>query len=83
MYQVVIDKQVQKQLSRISAPFYTNIIDALRNLAQNPRPHGYKKLKGRDGYRVRVGNYRIIYLIKDNILTVIVINVDDRKEVYR
>lgn len=37
------------------------ILDAIENLAENPRPKGYKKLKGRTGYRIRVGNYRIIY----------------------
>ena len=51
-------------------------------LEDNPRPYSYKKLKGRDAYRIRVGNYRIIYEIEDRILKIIVIDVGDRKEIY-
>lgn len=82
MYQVVIEKQAQKQLAKIPPPHYQNISEALQNLADNPRPHGYKKLKGRPGFRVRVGDYRIIYNIKDNILTVFVLIIAHRRDVY-
>lgn len=82
MYQVVIEKQAQKQLSKISPPDYNKIVAALKELASNPRPYGYKKLKGRPGYRVRVGDYRIIYLIEDNILTVFVLTIGNRKDIY-
>jgi len=82
MYQVVIEKQAQKQLAKISPPDYTKVVTALKELASNPRPHGYKKLKGRPGYRVRVGDYRIIYLIEDNILTVFVLTIGNRRDVY-
>ena len=64
MYQVVIEKQAQKQLAKISPPHYQSIAAALQNLAINPRPNGYKKLKGRPGFRVRIGDYRIIYNMK-------------------
>ena len=47
-----------------------------------PRPMGNKKLKGRDSYRIRVGNYRVIYEIFDNILTVEVIDLGHRKDIY-
>jgi mRNA interferase RelE/StbE len=83
MYEVVIDKQAQKQLGTIRAPFYHRIVEALADLAHNPRPHGYKKLKGRDGYRIRVGDYRIIYTLRDSILAVYIITIDNRKDVYR
>jgi mRNA interferase RelE/StbE len=82
MYQVVIEKQAQKQLAKISPPDYTKIVAALKELAADPRPYGYKKLKGRPGYRVRVGDYRIIYQVKDNILTVFVLIIGHRREVY-
>lgn len=52
------------------------------SLENNPRPSGYKKLKGRPAYRIRHGNYRIIYEINDNIITVTVTNVGHRKDVY-
>jgi mRNA interferase RelE/StbE len=51
-------------------------------MGANPRPHGCKKLKGREGYRIRVGNYRIIYDIFDRELIVDVIAVGDRKDIY-
>ena len=82
MYQVVIEKQVQKQLSKISTRDYNNVVEAMKDLANNPRPHGYKKLKGRPGYRIRIGDYRIIYNINDNILTVFVLAIGNRRDVY-
>ncbi len=82
MYQVVVDRLVLKQLAKIPAPYFDKITDALKNLTANPRPHGYVKLKGRMGYRIRVGNYRIIYNIQDNVLTVFVLLIGNRKDVY-
>jgi mRNA interferase RelE/StbE len=55
---------------------------SIADLANNPRPLGYIKLKGRPGYRIREGNYRVIYEIHDKILTVIVIEAGDRKKIY-
>ena len=83
MYQVVIEKQVQKQLTKIHSVDYNKVVEALQGLANNPRPHGFKKLKGRAGYRIRVGDYRIIYNINDNILTVFVLTVGNRRDVYK
>lgn len=82
MYQVVIEKRAQKQLARISPPYYQNIVEALQNLAVNPRPQGYKKLRGRLGFRIRVADYRIIYNIEDNILTVFILIIANRRDVY-
>ncbi|MGV3656995.1 MAG: type II toxin-antitoxin system RelE family toxin [Chitinophagaceae bacterium] len=82
MYNVVVEKAAIKQLEKIPSPFYLNIKEALIGLSANPRPSGYLKLKGRDGYRIRVGNYRIIYEIKDKILVVLVIAIAHRKDVY-
>jgi mRNA interferase RelE/StbE len=83
MYQLVIERNAQKQLAKISTGNYDKIIEALKDLIHNPRPHGYKKLKGRPGYRIRVGDYPIIYAIEDNILIVYILDVDHRKDVYR
>ena len=82
MYQVVIEKQVQKQLAKITPPNYLKVVSALQDLAHNPRPQGYKKLKGRQGFRVRFGDYRIIYNINDNILTVFILAIGNRRDVY-
>ena len=59
------------------------IITKLRELEINPRPHGYKQLKGKhELYRVRTGDYRIIYTIKDNQLFVLVVQIGNRRDVY-
>jgi mRNA interferase RelE/StbE len=52
-------------------------------LADNPRPPKSKKLTARDSWRIRIGNYRVIYLIEDDNLIVIVIEIGHRKEVYK
>ena len=70
MYQILIEKQVQKQLEKIPEPDYSRVKTLINSLAINPRPAGCKKLQGRQGYRVRQGNYRIVYEIKDYILSV-------------
>jgi mRNA interferase RelE/StbE len=82
MYTVVIEKDVIKQLTRISSPDYKKIKIAINALADEPRPHGYLKLKGRQGYRIRVGNYRVVYEIEDKILKIFILTVAHRKDVY-
>ena len=81
-YNVTLKKQAIKALEKINEPYYSNIKKAIYNLADNPRPSGYKKLKGRDGYRIRVAHYRIIYDIFDDILLIDVIDLGHRKEIY-
>ncbi len=81
-YTAVLSKKAQKQLDKLSDTIAVPILDAIAGLEENPRPAGYKKLKGRDGYRIRTGNYRIIYAIFDNVLLVDVINLGHRKDIY-
>jgi len=81
-YSVNFKKHALKELAKINEPFYSHIKQAIYSLADNPRPQGYKKLKGRDGYRIRVGNYRIIYDIFDHELVVDIIALGHRKEIY-
>ncbi|GAB1449447.1 MAG: type II toxin-antitoxin system RelE/ParE family toxin [Bacteroidia bacterium] len=71
-----------KALEKINEPYYSTIKEAIYSLAENPRPIGYKKLKGRDGCRIRVADYRIIYTILDDVLLVDVIAIGHRKEIY-
>lgn len=59
-YNVTLKKRAIKALENVNEPCYSNIKEAIYNLAENPRPTGCKKLKGRDGYRIRVADYRII-----------------------
>jgi mRNA interferase RelE/StbE len=82
MYKIRIEKAVQKTLEKINEPYYSKIKTAILNLSKNPRPAGYKKLKGREGFRIRVADYRIIYEIFDDILSVDVIDLGHRKDIY-
>ena len=81
-YQITISKKAIKTLENISEPYYSNIRTAIYSLANNPRPMGYKKLKGREAYRIRVADYRIIYDIFDDILNVDIIDLGHRKDIY-
>ena len=82
-YSIEIKRSAQKQLAKISKPFSKAINEKILSLETEPRPVGCKKLKGREGWRVRVGDYRIIYEIKDNILLIMVIDIDHRKQIYK
>lgn len=83
MYNVVITEYAIRQLKKINKQMVALIREAIAELAQNPRPHNHIKLTNLEAYRVRVGNYRIIYEINDSILTVIVVEVADRKQGYK
>ena len=82
-YQVIILKSVRKELDRLPDDVASRILARLAGLETNPRPADVKKLKGRDAWRIRVGNYRVIYEIHDRVLQVIVITVGHRREIYR
>jgi mRNA interferase RelE/StbE len=81
-YTIELSKKAQKQLDKLSDNIFDPILNAIANLATNPRPHGSKKLKGRDGYRIRVGDYRIIYDIFDTKLIVVIVALGHRKDIY-
>jgi mRNA interferase RelE/StbE len=84
MYKVIVNKQVFKSLDKTPKTYLLKIKSAVNDLSENPRPFGYIKLSGFDNlYRIRVGIYRIIYTIQDNILTVEVVKVDHRSNVYK
>jgi mRNA interferase RelE/StbE len=81
-YTVILSKKAQKQLDAFSETIALPIIETITALEQNPRPSGFKKLKGRDGCRIRTGNYRIIYDIFDTELIIDVIALGHRKDIY-
>jgi mRNA interferase RelE/StbE len=81
-YNVLLSKKAQKQLDKLSESTAKPIFEAIAGLGENPRPIGSKKLKERPGYRIRKGDYRIIYDIFDEILIVDIIAVAHRKDVY-
>lgn len=81
-FTIVLSKKAEKQLDKLTDNIANPIFDAISELAFEPRPHGYRKLKGRSGYRIRVGDYRIVYEIIDNELIIDVIAIGHRKDIY-
>lgn len=82
-YTIEILRAAAKQLAKIDRQYRSRIIDAIRTLADHPRPAGCKKLSGRPAWRIRVGSYRVIYEIHDDKLVVLIIAIGDRKQIYR
>jgi mRNA interferase RelE/StbE len=82
-YTIYLSKKAQTVLDKSSDHLATPVILAIEKLSDNPRPPGCKKLKGSYTYRIRVGNYRIIYDIIDNKLIIEIIAIGDRKDIYR
>lgn len=82
-YEVVVEKRARKFIDRIEHRDRVRIIGALRLLEVEPRPRQVTRLADTGEYRVRVGDYRIIYEINDRVLIVKVIRVGHRREVYR
>ena len=82
-YRIELKKSVQKDFEPIPKKDLQRIVLAIQSLADNPRPPQSKKLSGYEQYRLRQGNYRILYEIKDDLLIVFVIEVGHRKDIYR
>jgi mRNA interferase RelE/StbE len=82
-YRVEILRRAQKQLGKLPDSERAWAADAVRALGREPRPPGSKKLSGRDGWRIRVGRYRVIYEIEDTIRVVTVLDIGHRRDMYR
>ncbi|MEO5331438.1 MAG: type II toxin-antitoxin system RelE/ParE family toxin [Magnetococcus sp. YQC-5] len=83
-YRIIIPPQVQKQLDALPLSNWRRVSTAIDRLADAPRPLGSKKLHGSaEFWRIRAGDYRIIYTIEDDRLVVILIKIGHRREVYR
>lgn len=84
MYRVFLERAAEKDLNRLSSEIHERVITAIRELASDPRPPGCRKLSGgKRDWRIRVGDYRVIYEIADEIQIVRVNRVRHRREVYR
>ena len=83
-YAVSFRRSAEKDLHRLDATVQRRVIKAVEGLASSPRPSGCKKLQGsEDTYRIRVGDYRVIYSVDDSILIVAIERIRHRREVYR
>lgn len=83
-YELVYRNSVKKELRKLQHADRVIIIDKILRLKNEPNPDGSAKLKGSiDLYRIRHGNYRVVYQIKNKILTIVIITVGHRKDIYR
>ena len=82
-YKVVFEKKVLKDVKGIPKDVLERLKEVTYNLENNPKPHGCIKLMGRDGFRVRVGSYRLLYLVDDKKRIVTITRIKHRREAYR
>ena len=80
-FRVVLKPSANKELAALPTKIQSQVANVLIKLGENPHPPGSLKLKGRSGYRVRSGDYRILYAIEDS--TVIILAIGHRREIYR
>jgi len=85
MYNIVISQSALKELHRLQKKVVKKIETAINALAENPRPVGVKKLKGsnEDLYRIRSGDYRVVYAIDDEIRIIDIRKIGHRKDIYK
>ena len=82
-YRIAFKKSVAKDLRQIPKKDIQRILKRIYGLKEDPRPAGVEKLSGDEKYRIRQGNYRILYLIENEIITVTIVIVGHRRDVYR
>jgi mRNA interferase RelE/StbE len=83
MYNVAVPHSVAKQIKKLPQQVIKRVLKEIDGLGNNPRPLHYKKLIGEDLFRIRVGDYRVIYAIDDTQRCVVIVRVGHRREVYR
>ncbi len=82
-YKILLKRSAAKELAALPKRDVPKVVERIASLAENPRPRGAEKLSGQERYRVRQGRYRIIYSVQDEELTVWVVKVAHRRDVYR
>lgn len=80
---VELKRTAEKELEQLPAKIHDRIVDVLFSLKENPLPHGVNKLHGREGFRIRVGDYRILYIYSEREKKAEVFSIAHRKDVYR
>ena len=82
-YKIAIKKSAAKELEDIPKKDLRKIVKRIQSLAQNPRPSGFQKLSAQQRYRVRQGDYRIVYSIDDEDSLIDIVKIGHRREIYR
>ena len=83
MYKIGLSNKILKQLEKLNDSVYLKLSQKIFELSNNPRPNGCLKLTDFDGFRIRVGNFRILYTINENTKEVVIYKIDDRKDIYK
>ena len=83
MYELKIERRAVKFLKKVEKKQKDAIVQAIEALRVEPRPHGAKKLADRPGFRIRIGQYRIIYVIEEKEVLIYVLDIGHRKNIYR
>lgn len=82
-YSLLILRRAQKELAGLPESVYNRIKLAIQKLAEDPKPRGSRKLSGREGWRIRIGEYRIVYDIDNNNHSITILHIGHRRDVYR
>ena len=82
-YEVYLKRSAAKELGRLPRADLRRVVARIRSLAKEPRPHGSEKLSAQERYRIRQGDYRIVYSVQDDERTVWLVKISHRREVYR
>lgn len=82
-WRVEVQRSAEKELSNLSSQARERIAEILRTMIENPFPHGVTKLKGSDGYRIRIGDYRVLFTVDHAARLVRIGAIGHRKDVYR
>ncbi len=83
MYKVELRRRVRQSLDKLPEKDHRVVITALESLEQEPRPRGVEKIRGTELWRIRKGDYRVIYYINDQEQTIAVVRIGHRRDVYR
>lgn len=82
-YSLRIKRSAEKDMDRLPAAVFDRVAETILQLEAEPKPHGSRKLRGTEEYRVRVGSYRILYTIEDDTRTIEIVAVGHRRDIYR
>lgn len=82
-YRLLFKGSAERELRSVPRPFLKRLLERIHALSENPRPHGSERLAGQERYRIRQGDWRVVYEIDDSTKTVRVYKIGHRREVYR
>lgn len=84
MYEVLLERRAERDLKKLSQEMFYRVIPRIKDLSENPRPSGCRKITGsKNDWRIRIGDYRIIYEIDEKEKAVKVMRIRHRREVYK